>query len=212
LHYGEDNWRYANDDYKLKPTKPTFDGEPSYEDIPYGLHRADQPYWQDYEIRRYAYWSVFAGGCGFTYGHNSVMQFYTPGDSGISYFPKVKWQDGLKAPGAAQMHFLKKLILSKSYFDRVPAQELVFDDGDRYKKIVATKGKNYALFYDYTGREFTVAMNKLQFKRFTASWFDPRNGSVKKINDFAQTNNVKFDPPGEAVNGNDWVLILERKQ
>ncbi len=109
LHYGEDNWRYVNDDYKLNPVKPTFDGEPSYEDIPYGLHRADQPYWKDYEIRRYAYWSVFAGGCGFTYGHNSVMQFYTPGDSGISFFPKIKWQDGLNAPGAGQMKHLKKL-------------------------------------------------------------------------------------------------------
>jgi hypothetical protein len=44
LHYGEDNWKYANDDYAMKPLKPTLDGEPSYEDIPYGLHKPDQPY------------------------------------------------------------------------------------------------------------------------------------------------------------------------
>ena len=25
LHYGEDNWKYMNDDYKLKPVKPSFD-------------------------------------------------------------------------------------------------------------------------------------------------------------------------------------------
>lgn len=210
LHYGEDNWRYVDDDYKLKPTKPTFDAEPSYEDIPYGLHRADQPYWKDYEIRRYAYWSVFAGGCGFTYGHNSVMQFYTPGDSGISFFPKIKWQDGLKAPGAGQMRYLKQLILSKSYFDRVPDQSMIVDDGERYDKVVATRGANYAMLYVYNGREFTVAIDKLKFKPSEASWFDPRNGTVKKINDLSLSGNVRIDPPGEVMNGNDWVLILEK--
>ena len=30
--------------------------------------------------------------------HNSVMQFYTPGDAGISFLPKIKWQEGLNAP------------------------------------------------------------------------------------------------------------------
>ncbi len=210
LHYGEDNWRYANDDYKLKPVKPTFDGEPSYEDIPYGLHRADQPYWQDYEIRRYAYWSVFAGGCGFTYGHNSVMQFYTPGDSGISYFPKVKWQDGLNAPGAGQMKYLKKLILGKSYYDRVPDQSMVVDNGVRYDKVLATRGGNYAMFYVYNARNFKVAMDKLKFKPLKASWFDPKTGEIKAIRDNRYISIGSFDPPGEKQNGNDWVLILEK--
>ena len=209
LHYGEDNWRYVNDDYKLKPVKPTFDGEPSYEDIPYGLHRADQPYWQDHEIRRYAYWSVFAGSCGFTYGHNSVMQFYTPGDSGISFFPKIKWQDGLNAPGAGQMRHLKKLILSKSYYDRVPDQSMVVDDGVRYDKVIATRGRNYAMFYVYNGRDFRVAMDKLRFKPSKASWYDPRNGDIKEISEHQYMSRL-FDPPGEKQNGNDWVLILEQ--
>jgi hypothetical protein len=210
LHYGEDNWRYATDDYKLKPTKPTFDGEPSYEDIPYGLHRADEPYWQDYEIRRYAYWSVFAGGCGFTYGHNSVMQFYTPGDSGISYFPKVKWQDGLKAPGAGQMQYLKKLMLGRSYFDRIPDQSMIVENGERYEKIIATRGKNYAMFYIYNGREFKVEVKKLQFIPGKASWFNPRNGETRIISEYRNTADVAFDPPGEKENGNDWILILEK--
>ena len=210
LHYGEDNWRYANDDYKLKPIKPTFDGEPSYEDIPYGLHRADQPYWQDYEIRRYAYWSVFAGGCGFTYGHNSVMQFYTPGDSGISYFPKVKWQDALNAPGAGQMKHLKKLMLKRSYFDRIPDQSMLVDDGERYEKIIATQAKTYAMFYVYNGRHFKIETRKLQFIPGKAGWFNPRNGEMKLISQYRGTAVNTFDPPGEKYNGNDWVLILEK--
>lgn len=210
LHYGEDNWKYVNDDYKLTPAKPTFDGEPSYEAIPYGLHKENEPYWQDYEIRRYAYWSVFAGGCGFTYGHNSVMQFYTPGDAGTSFFPKQKWQEGLQAPGAAQMQYLKKLLSSKSYFDRTPAQELVVDNGERYDKIIATKGKNYALLYVYNGRDFKVAINKLHFKPAKASWFSPATGKTEQIKNYSNKAIQNFNPPGEKVNGNDWVLILEK--
>jgi hypothetical protein len=210
LHYGEDNWRYANDDYKLKPTKPTFDGEPSYEDIPYGLHEANQPYWEDYEVRRYAYWSVFAGGCGFTYGHNSVMQFYTPGDSGISYFPKVKWQDGLTAPGASQMQYLKKLILSKSYFNRVPAQELVADNGDKYNYVAATMGNDYAMLYVYNGRNFKVNIHKLKFYPSKATWFNPGTGEKKMIATGRNEVSDRYDPPGELKDGNDWILILEK--
>jgi hypothetical protein len=206
LHYGEDNWKYVNDDYILQPVKPTIDGEPSYEDIPYGLHKANEPYWQDYEIRRYAYWSVFAGGFGFTYGHNSVMQFYTHGDNGTSFFPKQKWQDGLNAPGASQMQYLKKLILSKSYFNRVPAQELIINNGEKYNRVAATQGKNYALFYVYNGREFEVKFNKLNFKPHKASWMNAANGNIEVINNFTNI----FNPPGQEKNGNDWVLILEK--
>ena len=31
------------------------------EDIPKGLHDPNEERWQDYDVRRYAYWSVFAG-------------------------------------------------------------------------------------------------------------------------------------------------------
>ena len=209
LHYGEDNWRYAQNDYQLKPIKPTMDGEPSYEDIPYGLHKADEPYWQDYEIRRYAYWSVFAGGCGFTYGHNAVMQFYTPGDEHISYFPKVKWQDGLQAHGAFQMKFLLSLMLNKGYFDRIPDQSLVFDNGEKYDRILATRGNKYALFYAYNGRTFTIDIEKLGWKSISAYWFNPKDGSETMIYK-NQTEKIKtYDPPGEKMNGNDWVLVVE---
>lgn len=216
LHYGEDNWRYVTDDYKLKPVKPTFDGEPSYEDIPYGLHRSTEPYWQDFEIRRYAYWSVFAGGCGFTYGHNSVMQFYTPGDSGISFFPKIKWQDGLNAPGAGQMQHLKKLLLSKSYLDRIPDQTMVVDNGEKYDRVLATRGKNYALFYVYNGKDFKVDMNKIGFDFCTFYWFNPVNGERQifyPVNYPDGKMGVRiFNPPGEKINGNDWVLIINKER
>lgn len=48
----EDNWRYVETSQAMRPLKPVLDGEPSYEDIPQGLHHLDEPRWKDYDIRR----------------------------------------------------------------------------------------------------------------------------------------------------------------
>ncbi len=138
------------------------------------------------------------------------MQFYTTKYSGTSFFPKVKWQDGMQAPGAAQMQYLKKLLLSKSYFDRIPDQAMVIDNGEKYERVLATRGKNYAMFYVYNGREFKVEIKKLKFNPKKASWLNPKNGEQQFIQEHSNTTIKNFNPPGEKENGNDWVLILEK--
>lgn len=54
-HFGEDNWRLIEEAYQRKPVKPILDGEPSYENIPHGLHDTTQLKWQAADLRRYAY-------------------------------------------------------------------------------------------------------------------------------------------------------------
>lgn len=208
LHYGEDNWRYVNTDYALKPVKPTFDGEPSYENIPQGLHDSAEKRWTAADIRRYAYWQTFAGGCGFTYGNNSVMQFFRKGDKDMNYGANVNWDQELNAPAAGQMKFLKALMLERSYFDRVPDQSLVIDNGEKYSRILATRGKNYAMFYIYNGSTCKVAWNKLGFEPGKFMWFDPADNRLLPIKSFNKERS--FTPPGEQRDGNDWVLIIEK--
>ncbi|WP_431291622.1 glycoside hydrolase family 140 protein [Pedobacter sp. P26] len=210
LHYGEDNWKYVEADYKLKPTKPTIDGEPSYEDIPQGLHDTTQPRWTDADVRRYGYWSVFAGAFGYTYGHNSVMQLYKKTDLKPAYGPKDQWITAINAPGAKQMQYLKDLMLVHPYFDRIPDQTLIAGkNGEKYDRILATRGEEFALLYTYTGRNFSVQMGKIDGDEVKASWFDPRTGKTIKIGEFENKGIKEFNPPGESANGNDWVLVLE---
>ena len=210
LHYGEDNWRYVEADYNLKPIKPTLDGEPSYEGIPQGLHDTTQPYWTDADVRRYAYWSVFAGGFGFTYGHNAIMQFYNAKDTTVAYGAKIFWQEALNAPGAGQMKYLKELMLSHSFPDRTPDQSLIAgNQGDKYNYLPAARGNDYAFIYTYTGRNMSVAMGKISGEQIKASWFSPRDGSRQEIGIFENSGHLEFNPPGEEREGNDWVLILE---
>jgi hypothetical protein len=212
LSFGEDNWKYMANDYNKTPVKPSLDGEPSYESIPQGLHDPSQPYWTDSDVRRYAYWSVFAGGCGFTYGHNAIMQFNKPGDKSPAYGVREFWDEALDAPGASQMIFLRDLILSRSYSDRIPAQEIIAGNpGEKYDYIAATKGTGYAFIYTFNGNDISIDCSKLNWTKFKASWYNPRNGESTPSGIFNCEGEILFDPPGEKANGNDWVLVLEKK-
>lgn len=209
--FGPDNWKYVQEEYNKKPVKPTLDAEPSYEGIPHGLHDSTQAYWNDADVRRYGYWSVFAGGAGYTYGHNSVMQFYAPEDQDKAFGAKVYWQEAINSPGAEQMVHLKNLMLDNAYFDRVPDQELIADQGERYDFQVGTKGEKYAMIYTFTGRAVSVEMGRIKGERVTAIWYNPRNGETTEIGQFANTGSKTFDPPGNTADGNDWVLVLKTR-
>jgi hypothetical protein len=209
-HYGEDNWKYIEVDYAIKPIKPTIDGEPSYEDIPQGLHDTKQPRWTAADVRRYGYWSVFAGAFGYTYGHNSVMQMYKVTDKDPAYGPKDEWFKAIDAEGATQMIHLKNLMLSHSYFDRVPDQSLIAgQNGTQYNRLVATRGKDYAMIYAYNGNQINVNMGKIEGDNVKASWFDPRTGKTTMIDEFENNGVKRFTPPGGNTAANDWVLVLD---
>lgn len=205
LRYGEDNWRYVETDYARTPVKPVLDGEPSYENIWHGLHDKTLPVWTADDVRRYAYWSVFAGACGFTYGNNGVMQMRHARD------PKLpSWEEAINDPGAGQMIHLKNLMLSKPYFERVPDQSLLDGNGERYDRLLATRGKDYALIYTWNGRDMKINMGKIGGTKVNASWYDPRTGQTQVLGKIENKGIKTFNPPGEVRNGNDWVLVLEK--
>lgn len=207
--YGEDNWKYVLSDYNKLPTKPTLDGEPSYENIPQGLHDSTQPRWQSKDIRRYAYWSVFSGACGFTYGDNAVMQMHKPSDKTSAYGAKEFWYNAINDTGASQMIYLKKLMLAFSYFDRVPDQSVIAGKpGLRYNHLIATRGNDYIFVYDYSGRRMKINMGKISGRKVAAYWYSPRNGRLNFIGEFVNVGVKQFDPPSKKGYGNDWVLII----
>lgn len=211
--YGEDNWRFVQVDYELKPTKPTLDGEPSYEGIPQGLHDTLQPFWKAKDIRRYAYWSVFAGAAGFTYGHSAVMQMHPENSPTGAYGNTKPWKVALDDPGARQMQYLKGLMTDYSFLSGRPDSTLVVNQGDRYQYMPATVGNNYAMVYTYDGRRIDINSDALDFKSFKASWYNPRNGEKTAVESTVDKNadHYSFQPPGEKAEGNDWVLIMEQE-
>jgi len=134
------NYRMIRQLHGTLPAKPCLDMEPNYEGMPVAFGRQNEiepehrAFFSDYDVRRSLYRSVLAGAAGFTYGCESIRQFYRSGDrchcSDGRGIPT--WEEGLSAPGSAQLDFLKQRLLERSYFTRVPAQELVLLESGRH--------------------------------------------------------------------------------
>jgi hypothetical protein len=202
----EDNWRFVERSQAEKPLKPVIDGEPVYEDIPQGLHNPNETRWKDYDVRRYAYWSVFAGSFGHTYGHNSIMQFVRPGVGG-AYGAKKPWYEALNDPGYNQMRYLKRLMLAFPFFVRVPDQSIVAgENGERYDRVVATRGNDYLLAYNYSGRPMQIDLRKISGAKKNVWWYAAKDGKLQYIGQF-DNQVVTFQHDSGYMSGNDQVLI-----
>lgn len=208
--YGEDNWRYVLEARVADPRRPVLDGEPGYENTPQGLHKPEEPYWTAADSRRYAYWSVFAGAAGHTFGENSVRQVYIPAEKKPASGAKGFIMERLDTDGARAMPHLKALMLSRPFFGRVPDQSLLADgEGEKYDRVLVTRGEGYLFAYTYTGREFALQLGALAGKKLAVSWFNPRSGETTPAGAVANSGRATFNPPGDAAPGNDWVLVLD---
>lgn len=202
----EDVWMYVDSATVHRPLKPVLDGEPSYEDIPQGLHHDYEPRWNDKDVRRYAYWSVFAGSCGHTYGHNAIMQFVRPGING-AYFAdgeKKPWWKALSDPGRRQMKHLKNLMLAFPYYERVTDSLIVKDNGIRYDRLLATRGNDYLMVYNHSGRPMTLDLNRISGKEKHLWSMNPSDGSIRYLGK-RKDGTVHIDPPAKA--GEDFIII-----
>lgn len=152
-----------------------------------GLHDPNEERWQDYDVRRYAYWSVFAGSFGHTYGHNAIMQMLKPGyitGYGSNGMEK-SWYTALNDPGYNQMRFVKDLMLSFPYFERVPDQTVIAGrNGKQYDRLIATRGNDYLMVYDYNSDPMPVDMRKISGAKKNVWWMDAATGALTFIGTF----------------------------
>lgn len=216
----EAGWnRYAQikTDYDREPARPVFDMEPLYEDHPINAAADTHGYSTAADVRRTFYWSVFYGGCGYSYGHHSIWQFWAERREPINK-PAMFWREALDQPGAAQMVHGKRLMESRPMLTRVPDDDLIvaspslpFVPGAGLYRFAATRDTDgrYAMIYAPVGRKFAVRMNKLAGPMVKAWWFDPRTGAATAAGEWTNEGEREFvsPTPGEVV---DWVLVLDQ--
>ena len=147
----EDNWMYVDSTWAYKPIKPVLDAEPSYEDIPMGLHDKKEPHWQACDVRRY----------------------------------DVKtWYQGLNDPGFNQMKYLKHLILTFPYFERVADQSIIQENGKQYDRLIATRGADYLLVYNYTSRIMKLDLTKISGAKKNVWWMNAGTGMLRYLGEY----------------------------
>jgi hypothetical protein len=200
---GADNWNLITADWKKTPAKPTLDAEANYEQY---------AGWDAFGVRRRAYWSVFGGAFGHTYGANGVWQSYRSGDDSSEGNPQDTWEAALDYPGAADMRHLRRLMESRPMSGRKPSQSMVVGSkGSVPNRIQATRGSSgrYVMIYiPEAGKEFTVRMHRIAGDKARAWWFNPRNGKATLIGTYNTSGERTFKTPST---GPDWVLVIDDK-
>lgn len=207
-HCRENNvWDRIQVAYNKTPAKPVFDGEPIYEDHPVCFNAKDLGTSSAYDVRMQAYFDIFAGAFGHTYGCHDIWQMYSPERAPVNG-PHAYWYVAIDLPGASQMQYVRRLIESRPMLERVPDQSIINDARGLSDHIQATRGKDYIFVYSAQGRKFTVNTSKISAQDLVPTWYNPKNGESKKGEKFKNSSSREFTPPSEGY-GNDWVLIID---
>jgi len=214
------NYRGIARDYALTPVKPTFDGEPRYENHPYigdgsGFY-SKRKLWDKitranaHQVREAAYWAMLAGAAGHTYGCHDVWQFYDYGRKSINH-ANTPWYQALQFPGAAQMGLMRRLFESRPWQMLVPDQSIIAagqGKGEDHIQAAVAKDGSFLFAYLTFGNPITVNMNKISGAKVKAHWFDPRNGEWSFIGEFANSGTQEFTPRKSGAIW-DWILVLD---
>lgn len=195
-------------DYAKRPTKPTLDGEPRYENIINGL-RAEGLRIDDHDVRKAAYGAVLSGALGHTYGCNGIFQFSRAGEDG-RYASDVDWEAAMDLPGAGHMQYLKRLMLAGSWPDLTPDQSVVLKGSAKGRTYVpAARASDGTFIYAYVPERQTVTidMSKIGGVGAKAFWYDPRTGESEPIGEFDNTGAKAFTPP-TGPGDPDYVLVV----
>ncbi|GAA4456140.1 glycoside hydrolase family 140 protein [Nibrella saemangeumensis] len=203
------NYERITEDYARFPIKPTLDAEPCYEQHPQ-LHKYENGAFSAWHVRRRGWWSVLAGGCGFTYGGNGIWQMEKPGQIFLPTHFKDYWYDALQYEGAGQMQHLRSLVERLGLDRMVPDSTLLRSPGGTVDdRVQAARDEAYEFVVAYItdGRPIALDLTRLSSKRPGGYWFNPRTGQetpIKRIEPGVQT---VFNPPTAGAE-NDWVLVV----
>lgn len=226
-------------DWQRSPTKPTLSAEGWYEnEEPLYIKRVGIQKLTPFDaawIQRYqAYWSVFFGSMGYSYGHYRLWTMLGEDQEfpdGLLETPGVLLQTALDAPGAATLIHLKSLVATRPARARIPDQSLITlntqgIDGTLSPNLrcaMRDVERRWAWIYSTRGETIGLAMQQLAASRADAFWYNPHTGFwhldgsdqvAKKpfavnIPTGAGAPVHYFAPPGSPQDGNDWVLMVE---
>jgi hypothetical protein len=170
--------------------------------------------------RRGLYLSVFAGGCGYAYGHNALWQM-TPHTAQkwmlSGWNPGVKnWTEALDTVAVGQLAHIKALLYSRPYLQRVPDQGVIASAQNKEiaDRVEGTRdgtiGKNdatYVMVYRASAKELTVNTGVIAGKVLNVWWFDPATGKATALNE--RLENTGTFVVGAAVAPGDGVVVVD---
>jgi hypothetical protein len=206
------SYRFNKGNRTLIPVKPTLNGEPCYEDHPVNWLRDGEYRWfDDSDTRKAAYWAIFSGACGHTYGNHNIWQMWQPDLDPISW-ARTDWRIALNHPGSWQMKYLKEFFESIEWQKFTPDQSVILNENNENEKyqMAMTSGDNTMIIaYTPYGEEINLNLSSVKNKMWEAYWFNPRDGNISPHKGKEGKSN-RFKPLSHG-RGSDWVLLIKCK-
>lgn len=189
--------------YQGKP-KPTLDSEAWYE------NNKDFCGASSFVIRRRAYFTIFAGAFGHTYGAGGIWDGLTASDSCSS-----SALDALHYPGAEDMGKLSRFLhrLGDNFLKLRPDQSIITkgnsSDYDAHLQATVASDSSFALVYSASDAPYTLDLGKLANIHLSARWYNPRTDKFQPNRaPISSRRAYTVDPPGDLGSGGDWVLLI----
>ena len=184
--------------------KPTLDAEAWYE------NNKDFCGATPFVIRRRAYFTIFAGGFGHTYGAGGLWDGLTAPDSCSRAVLQA-----LHYPGAEDIGHLSYFLhqLGDDFLQLRPQQRFILegnsDDYDAHVQATVAADSSFALVYSASDAPYTVDLHQLADKDQSATWYNPRTGAFQSDTTLVSSQGARtVDPPNESGAGNDWVWVI----
>ena len=213
-----DNYALVSVDRSLSPAKPTVDIEPSYENHPVGgLLPIDA-----HKVRAQAWTAMLAGAAGHGYGALDLFCFlkdvdgpFPRGGGGWREPAFQHWRTALGYAGATQMGIMRRFFESRPWYTLVPNQSLLQSaKGEGIHRRVAARAADGRFMIAYLPEGWSVTMrglDGLSGLHMVASWFDPRTGAWKEIEQCDRVLSRSFEAPSSGEK-EDWVLVLDSRE
>jgi len=195
-------------DYNLSPIKPCMDGEPRYENHPVCWKPQEQGWFDDSDVRRAMYWSLFSGAFGHTYGCHDIWQMLDNSRTPVG-FARGNWKTSLDLPGAFDLIHACRLLENLDWDSRKPANEIIVSDNNSNEnKIVALSGNDYVLIYFPDGGRVVFDITKLKLSNnLSVQWLNPRTGEYMETTKILLKEKSTVTTPSSG-RGNDWILVI----
>lgn len=215
------NFAVIEREYNRQPAYPVFDGEPAYEKMPKCWPPTEDGLYDEAIVRKRAYWALFSGAFGHTYGHSSVWCMIAEKER--SPFRPYSWYEALDQKGAWQMKYLRDLADSRPFHRLEPRQALISHVCDEqcyltHRQACITKEETLAFIYLPNGGTEQINLSQLKCVDLKMWWWNPRDGKC-----YDQENEMTSEPfavirnpfdkyvvqAPESGTDIDWVLLIE---
>ena len=190
-------------DYGREDWIPVMDGEPCYEDHPINF-QPEKGYYDAYDVRRAAFWNLFGGACGNTYGHHSIWQMKREPEP---YCPNT-WQVALFRPGAQWIRIYRDFIRDHDLTGLRPVYDIVEGNTHDCNYVAGMVSDKTAYLYIPCGLGGRLNRDALPFTPTEAVLFEPASGICSPAA-VHLAEDGSFSIPGRACGrGMDAVVIL----